>query len=397
METLKFVFTTTFYPPYHLGGDAVHVKYLADELAKNGHEVHVFHSIDAFRLKRKFFPEELGHGIVQTHPLKTPFGLSSYSAYLFGNSSFVTQSFKNLVETINPDIVHHHNISLLGYNILKKHQEYVNICTGHDSWLVCQQNILMKNGTKPCKTRTCFSCSIRCRRPPQIWRYRRAFDNAIKALDLFIAPSSFVSDKISEKIRLKTVIIPNFVPQPPSKIGASNFFNYFLYAGALEKHKGILELVKLFKVLETDAKLLIAGSGSLRNKIEEFVKANNLTHKIVLLGWVEYNIMCRLLKNANAIIVPSLCQENCPMIVLEALSVGTPAIASNIGGLPEILNRIDTKLLFNNSYELKNILEGFSRDQYSRTEIRQIYNCYFSPEAYITKYYDAIAKIKDVS
>ena len=44
METAKILMVSTFYPPYHLGGDAIHVKYLADELSKAGHEVHVIHS-----------------------------------------------------------------------------------------------------------------------------------------------------------------------------------------------------------------------------------------------------------------------------------------------------------------------------------------------------------------
>lgn len=397
METLKFLFTTSFYPPFHLGGDAVHVKYLAEELAKQGHEIHVLHSLDAFRLKKGAFHEEVEHDGVQTHPLRTPFCTSSYAAYFFGNSSFVTRRFKSLVDKVKPDIVHHHNISLLGYNILKKQREYVNIYTSHDSWLVCQQNTLLKNGKEPCQSYTCFSCSVRCKRPPQIWRYRRAFDEAIKELDLLIAPSSFVGDRIREKTCLKTVTIPNFVPKPPHEIGQSNFSNYFLYAGVLEKHKGILDLVNVFKDLETDSKLLIAGNGGLRTKIEEFTKTNNLTGKIVLLGWVDHRFMCRLLKNAIALLVPSVCPENSPMIVLEALSVGTPVIASKKGGLPEILNKVDTSLLFNNLSEFKNLLSGFSRDAYSSSKIRTVYERYFSPEAYIGKYIEAIAQLRVVN
>ena len=52
METAKILMVSTFYPPYHLGGDAIHVKYLADELSKAGHEVHVIHSLDAYNLKK---------------------------------------------------------------------------------------------------------------------------------------------------------------------------------------------------------------------------------------------------------------------------------------------------------------------------------------------------------
>ncbi len=395
METLKFLFTTTFYPPYHLGGDAVHVKYLAEELAKKGHEVHVLYSLDAFRIKRKVFSEKTYNGTVQLHQLKTSFGISSYSTYLLGNSSFITRSFKNLVDKIKPDIVHHHNISLLGYNIFKKQREYLNIYTSHDSWLICQQNVLLKNGKEPCQSQACFSCSLRCRKPPQIWRHRKAFSEAIRELDMIIAPSSFISDRISPKTNLKMVTIPNFVPQPPNKIEQPNFSNYFLYAGALEKHKGIINLINVFKEVETDAKLLIAGTGNLRTQIEKFIKTNNLANKIVLLGWVDYNLMCQLLKNANAILVPSICPENCPMIVLEAFSVGTPAIASNIGGLPEILDKVDIKLLFNNLGELQNILSGFSRDKYSSKKIRNIYENNFSPETYLAKYFKAVAAIRN--
>ena len=397
METLRFLFTSTFYPPYHIGGDAVHVKYLAEELAKNGHEVHVLHSLDAYRMKKGGFQEEVERGGVQTYPLRTPFCTSSYAAYFFGNSSFVTRRFKSLVDKVRPDIVHHHNISLLGYNILKKQREYVNIYTSHDSWLICQQNLLLKNGKEPCQSYTCFSCSVRCRRPPQIWRYRRAFDEAIKELDLLIAPSNFVGDRIREKLRLKTVIIPNFVPNPPLEIGQSNFSNYFLYAGVLEKHKGVLDLVNVFRDLETGSKLLIAGNGSLRTQIEKFIKTNNLIDKIVLLGWVDYVFLCQLLKNANALLVPSVCPENSPMIVLEALAVGTPVIASRRGGLPEILTKVDNNLLFDNLSEFKNLLSGFSRDEYSSNKIRCVYERYFSPEAYIGKYTEAIAQLKVVS
>jgi glycosyltransferase involved in cell wall biosynthesis len=107
--------------------------------------------------------------------------------------------------------------------------------------------------------------------------------------------------------------------------------------------------------------------------------------------------MCRLLKNAIALLVPSVCPENSPMIVLEALSVGTPVIASKKGGLPEILNKVDTSLLFNNLSEFKNLLSGFSRDAYSSSKIRSVYERYFSPEAYIGKYIEAIAQLRVVN
>ena len=41
---------TTFYPPYHFGGDAVFIRRLSHALARRGHDVHVIHDVDAFRL-----------------------------------------------------------------------------------------------------------------------------------------------------------------------------------------------------------------------------------------------------------------------------------------------------------------------------------------------------------
>lgn len=83
------------------------------------------------------------------------------------------------------------------------------------------------------------------------------------------------------------------------------------------------------------------------------------------------------------------------MVVLEALSVGTPAIGSNIGGLPEILNKVSPNLLFNNLSELKNILSNFSKNEYSPRKIKNIYEANFSPEAYMAKYFGAIATIRN--
>src|SRR5881628_2265500 len=56
METLKFVMTAAFYPPYHLGGDANHVRYLAEALVAQGHEVHVEYSPAALAIKRGRHP-----------------------------------------------------------------------------------------------------------------------------------------------------------------------------------------------------------------------------------------------------------------------------------------------------------------------------------------------------
>ena len=52
MESKKIVYFSTFFPPFHIGGDATHVENLARLLNKNGNEVHVVHLLDSYYFKK---------------------------------------------------------------------------------------------------------------------------------------------------------------------------------------------------------------------------------------------------------------------------------------------------------------------------------------------------------
>jgi glycosyltransferase involved in cell wall biosynthesis len=388
METLTFFMTSTFYPPYHIGGDAIFVKSLAEELVKIGHEVHVLHSLDAYFIKRKLRPETSDLNGVETHPIKTKLNLSSYSSYAFGKSTRVTQEFNRIIKRVNPDIVHHHNISLLGYDLLRKRNGYLNVYTAHDYWLVCQQNTLLRNGTRICDRRSCFYCSLMSRKIPQFWRRLKEFKDALKDIDVLIAPSNYVADRLSAYLGIETVTLPNFVSELPYGFEHLGFSDFFLYAGVLEPHKGILDLINCFKDVSSqiDSKLLIVGSGSLIDQIKRFVDKYKLSDKIVLLGQISNNGLHQLLRNAKALIVPSIWHENCPLIALETLSVGTPVIAASKGGLPELLKRVNIDLVYASHSELKKILVHFENNNLSLNQINALYQRHYSPRAYLKKY-----------
>jgi glycosyltransferase involved in cell wall biosynthesis len=368
------------------------VKYLAQELVKRGHEVHVLHSLDAYKVKRRSLPEKAENHGVHIHTIKTCFNLSSYTAYVLGNFSLMLKKFEGLVKEVNPDVIHHHNISLLGYGLLKKRGDYLNLYTAHDYWLICQQNSFLKNGSEICDDGSCFLCSLKCGRPPQLWRHMKGFREAVGNIDILIAPSNYIRNKISENFNVKAVTIPNFVPEPSSHIEPSGFFNFFLYAGVLEKHKGIMNLISVYKEIsgEIDSKLLIVGTGNLRDKIREYVKRNGLETKITLLDWVSHSLLYRLLKDANALVIPSIGSENCPLTALEALSVGTPVISSNKGGLPEIVGKIDKDLIYSSSDDLKHILLSFDKNKYPSHGVKAVYEKYYSPQVYLIKYFELI-------
>ena len=149
--------------------------------------------------------------------------------------------------------------------------------------------------------------------------------------------------------------MPNFAPYPPSNIASSSYENYFLFLGKLEKHKGILNLLELFKEQRQNlkSKLIIAGGGSLSPYIREYIEKNSLSNSIYFLGFVDNATKYALYSNALAVIIPSIWPENAPLVALESLSVGTPVISSNQGGLPEIIEKFDPKLIFDNNIMLQ--------------------------------------------
>lgn len=380
---------SSFYPPYHIGGDAMHVKYLAEELAKRGHEVHVLHSIDAYKVKRNVLPKTT-RDIVNVYPIQTRFNRSAYFAYLFGKYSLVSRRFETLIDEIKPDVVHHHNISLLGYDLLRKRRSYLNLYTAHDHWLICQRNDLFKNNNMECDGGLCYLCIMRSFRPPQFWRHQEEFNKVAKQIDSVICPSNYLQYKILKKFNVRCVTIPNFVPNPPNKIKPLDIENFFLYAGVLEKHKGVLELVDIYKKFDLETKLFIAGSGSLMKQLSNLIRKNFLKNKIVILGNLNRGSLYRFLVKANAVIVPSLCPENNPLIVLEAMSVGTRVVASNRGGLPEIIEKIDRNLVYNSKEELLKVLKQCEIIVNNPEKIITIYKKNYTPESFIDKYYKLI-------
>ena len=396
MGKLKFLMTTTFYPPYHIGGDANHVKYLADELARQGHEVHVMFSLDAYEIKRGKIPDiNIEPGQVYIHPLRSPRGrLEPLLVYLRGKSGYFSKEFDRLLKEISPDVVHHHNISLLGYDLLKKRGSYLNVYTAHDYWLICQRNDLLKNGQYVCHdNRSCVLCALRYHRPPQLWRHGNTLRKAIKDVDLAIAPSSYVGSVLSSTTKVPFVTLPNFIPSPPKDIPPAEFRDYFLYLGRLEQDKGITELVEVFQNnwREIAAQLFVVGTGSLEKHLRSDVEEKGLADIVHILGWSEQCRVDSLLSHADALVIPSVWPENCPLVALEALSRGTPVIASNMGGLPEIAGLQREGFVYDPGY-LKEALIKVREAHPDRQRTKEIYQQHFSPEKFISRYLELVCQ-----
>lgn len=399
METLKFVFTSTFYPPYHIGGDAIHVYYLANELAKRNHDVHVIHLLDSYSFKKKSKPknEYNNHENINLHSIKSPYGiLSLTNAYISGKSIFIDKKVKSILEKTKPDILHHHNIAGFGPSLLKYTGDKT-FYTAHDYWLLCPMNNLMKKNGVVCKGYfSCFVCPLSYYRPPQIWRYINNSNKILKKVNIIIAPSNYLKKRFLEfGIKKNITVIANFIFDTESKDEKPYDFPYFLYVGVLENHKGILKLTETFSDLKKriNAKLVIVGAGSLYPVLQKTINLRNCSEKIILLGRVDDKKLITLYKNALAVIIPSIWHENNPYVALEALSHGTPIIVSDMGGLPEIAEKGDMPI-YKNDQELGLILEKVEKSQVTYKNPRKVYEEYYSPDSFILQYFKLIKNTK---
>lgn len=330
METKRIVMTSTFYPPYHLGGDATHVKALREELQKRGHEVHVLHSLDAFRLKRGPISEVSSQPDI--HAVSGRLGKwSAIGTYLTGRNGAAERALERLVKEVKPDWVHHHNISLLGAGVLRD-ADVPSVYTAHDYWLICPRSDLMYLGKETCTKRRCTYCSLSTRRPPQIWR-SWGMGRALSSIDLALAPSRFMADRLGSFLGIEAKVLPNFSAAPD--LGEIQPGDHFSFVGVLEKNKGLDLLLEAFKDERLSRGLHVMGRGSLEPLVKEAEKRTS--GRISYKGFLEGRALWSEMASSQALVCPSTGNENSPLACIEALALGVPLVVSRRGGLPELV------------------------------------------------------------
>jgi glycosyltransferase involved in cell wall biosynthesis len=130
---------------------------------------------------------------------------------------------------------------------------------------------------------------------------------------------------------------PNFVAKPSAGGRADDRARSgFLYVGRLAQVKGVASLVEAAR--RADVGLRIVGDGPLA--------VGGLPDKVVALGQQDKERIFQEMRSSAALVLPSLWYEGFPMVVAEAFAQGLPVIASDIGGLPEIIEPGVTGLLF---------------------------------------------------
>ncbi|WP_285316848.1 glycosyltransferase family 4 protein [Providencia rettgeri] len=168
--------------------------------------------------------------------------------------------------------------------------------------------------------------------------YFSRFNGDIKKINHFIAVSYFMKSQMLKTgiPENKITVIHNFVDTQKFSLRESYPSNsYYCYFGRIEKNKGLKTLVDAF--IKNGHQLKIAGIGSYKEELLEYCSDNNIEN-IKFVGQLKNDDLINFITRSTASIIPSEWYENCPMSVLESMSLGVPVIGSNIGGIPELIN-----------------------------------------------------------
>ena len=109
---------------------------------------------------------------------------------------------------------------------------------------------------------------------------------------------------------------------------------FILFVGRLVRTKGLSYLIDAMKMV--NSKLVICGSGPEEARLRRLIAANDLDDKVELRGRVDEQEKMRLMASCSVFVMPST-WESYGLAVVEAMALEKPIVASNVGGLPEVI------------------------------------------------------------
>jgi glycosyltransferase involved in cell wall biosynthesis len=389
---------TTFYPPHHFGGDAMYVHRLSVELVRQGHHVTVVYPPDAYRAGGGTADvQEGGDERVDVHRLRGRLGvLAPTVTYLTGRPAFRAQELRRLLNSGVFDVVHFHNVSLVGGPGILSLGTGIKLYTAHEHWLVCPMHVLWKNNRRPCDRPQCLRCTLAFRRPPQLWRYGSLLERSARHIDLFLSPSRFTVRMHRERgFAFPLHHLPYFVPSHsiPAVEPLERTRPYFVVVGRLERLKGIQTLIEAFGRYDA-ADLLVIGEGSYEDELRRMAAGLDHVH---FLGRRPFRELHSLYAGAVALLQPSVGYETFGVTAVEAFAHGTPAVVRDLGALPETIEDSLAGFTYTTNDELIEIMDRLRLDTSLRAELgergRRAHRELWSEEPHLRQYLSLIGEL----
>ncbi|MDD6628108.1 MAG: glycosyltransferase [Lachnospiraceae bacterium] len=390
---------------YPNGGSETYIFKLGEQLQKEGHEVQYFGMEHEGRIvgnHAECYTSNMDFHTGKLQKLLYPFRII-YSREAKKKITVVLQDFQ-------PDVVHLNNINFqLTPSVIYAVRDYEKksgkkiklVFTAHDYQWVCPNHMMRI----PSTGEICFAC--RGGNFMQCTKNRCIHDSKVKSLigtieaklydrrktygmvDTIICPSEFMKKQLDTNPVLaeKTIMLHNFID---AKEQHAEKKDYVIYFGRFSEEKGTRTLLEACKALP-QIPFIFAGTGPLEEEVNQVENVENR-------GFVTGDALRKLIAEARFSVYPSEWYENCPFSVMESQMYGTPVLASDLGGAPELVQAGKTGELFRGG-DVEELTEHI-RDLWNQPELCRKYseNCKDINFDTVETYCGKIVKIyKDLS
>lgn len=338
---------------YPRGGSESYMLGIGKTLKKLGHEVEYFGMYDeknTVENRLGEYTQNMDFHKKSLERLLYPFRI----IYSFESKKKIGK----VIDEMQPDVIHLNNINFqLTPSIIDaaKKRHVPVVWTLHDYQLICPGHLLYNND-RNCVCEKCIgrgkSACIKdkCIHSSKIKSILGVIEakfykikGTYKKVDRFIAPSNFLYSKLVADNRPlfenRTTVIHNFVNKKslPEKVKNNFGFPYIAFAGRLSPEKGTRILKDAARLLP-DVDFVVMGGGPDEKMLSGIPN-------IHLTGFVTGKTLDENIAGAEAVAVPSVCFENCPMAILEGQQLAVPAVTMNMGGMAELVEDGKTGVL----------------------------------------------------
>jgi len=287
--------------------------------------------------------------------------------YALQRDPLASIGFKKILKNEKPDIVHFHNFQFLTFSLIyEAYKKNIPTCISiYDYWLFCPKAQLLKPDNTFCHEAHGLHC-IYCL-PDQfsfiqkillLFR-KKIFDQTMSLIDRFVVLSEHSAGVLKgygipkKKISIVPLTLPieyqDAVKFKHLQLAEKNI----LFVGWLNDRKGVhiaIEAIPWILQREPDVKLYIIGgrakfANDYEKKFEDFIHKNALQDNIIFLGHQPPETVRQYLQNTDVLILPEQYENMSPLIMIEAMMLGKPVVASNLGGIPEYIDNGKTGFL----------------------------------------------------
>jgi len=334
-----------FYAPI-IGGEERHVQDLCMELVKRGHQVTVATQ------QTPGAPEFTIEQGIQIYRIKSTTQRASWLYKQAERSHHpplpdpeVSWALRHIIQREQPDIVHAHNWLFYSFLPLKMWSGLPLVVSLHDYSFRCTQKRLMHSGALCSGPNLikCISCAANhygsVKGTVTAITHRLSIPVVGAFVDMFlpVSQATAVGNGLMES-ELPYQIIPNFISDMAGSLqeDVDGFVSqlpkdgYLLFVGDLSKDKGVDVLVRAYAKLNDAPPLVLIG----RQRPDT---PSDLPRNVMLMGRWPHAAVMEAHRRSIFSMLPSVCPETFGIVVIEAMSMGKPVIASRIAGLADVI------------------------------------------------------------